>query len=225
MKKLISIIAALAIGASAFAIDLGVIGGFSFNSLTGTTTSGNTTTTTKYDMAYGGKVGAAIDIPVAKILSVQPEILFHFNNGGSSSSEISAFGLKASGTTVYSFNSIEFPVLAKANLNIGSGTLSALVGPTFNILIGEITTTVTSKNNIINNTSKTESKNTSFDDANWNTFVVGLEAGAEYSFKAGPGKLAIGCVVDFDFGDIAKSDNVTLTRFAITPQLTYYFGL
>ena len=164
-----------------------------------------------------------MDIPLTKLLSLQPEAIFHLNNGGSSSSSISAFGLTASGKTTYSFNSIEFPVLAKANLSIGSGTLSALVGPTFNLFIGDITTTTTTKSNFSNSTSE-DKTTTSYEDANWNTFVVGLEAGAEFAFKAGPGKLAIGCVVDFDFGDIAKSDNVTLTRFAITPQVTYYFG-
>lgn len=223
MKKIIGIVAALAIGASAFAIDLGVVGGVSFNSMTGTVTNGNSSSTAKYDNVIGARFGAVLDLPLTKLLSIQPEAIFHLNNGGSSSSSISAFGLTASGKTTYSFNSIEFPVLVKANLGIGSGTLSALVGPTFNILIGDIKTTTTSTNNVTNSTSETKST-TTYNDANWNTFVVGLEAGAEFAFRAGPGKLAIGCVVDFDFGDIAKSDNVTLTRFAITPQATYYFG-
>ena len=42
MKKLIGIVAALVIGACAFAIDLGVVGGLSFNSLNGSVTYDNT---------------------------------------------------------------------------------------------------------------------------------------------------------------------------------------
>lgn len=224
MKKLIATAAALILGASAFAIDLGIVGGLSFNSMTGTVKSGDSTSKTEYDNIIGGKIGAVIDIPAMKVLSIQPEVIFHFNNGGSSSASLNLFGLTAAGKTKYSFNSIEFPILVKGSLSIGKGKLSGLIGPTFNLLIGDITTTVTTTNNITNKTT-TDSSSTSYEDADWNNFVVGAEIGLEYQFKAGSGSLAIGCSADLDFGDIAKNEKVTMTRFAVTPQVTYYFGL
>ncbi|MCR4734350.1 MAG: PorT family protein [Treponema sp.] len=222
MKKLIGIVAALVIGSSAFAIDLGLVGGLSINSMTGTSTSGDTTTTLEYDSIIGGKIGAAVEIPVVKVLSIQPEVLFHFNNGGSNTSSFTILGTTTTTTTKYSFNSIEFPILAKTGLSIGPGKLSVLVGPSFTFLIGNIN--YESQTTSGNSTSKS-TDTLSFGDADWNTFVFGLDAGLEYAFKLGKGKLGIGCMFDIDLTDIAKSDDATLKCFAITPQVTYMFGL
>ena len=218
MKKLIAMIASLAIGSSVFAIELGAVGGLSFNNMKVESSS----KTTQFSNVIGGKFGAAVEIPLLDVLSVQPEVLFHLNNGGYTDNSFTILGVTTKQKVTVTFNTIEFPVLAKANLKIGSGKLSALVGPTFNILIGEETSKIETTTG---NTTENDTTNNSYDDLDWNTFVVGLEIGAEYSFKAGPGSLAIGCMVDFDLGDIAKSDDYKRTRFAITPQLTYFFGL
>lgn len=225
MKKLIGILAALTICASAFSLDLAVVGGPSINSLNGSISNNGTSYNISPDkVIWGGRIGAALEIPLGKLLAIQPEAIFHFNNGGEYTWSYTLLSQTVSNSRQQKFLSFDIPVLVKANLTLGDGTLSALVGPTFNFLFGNISTESTTKTSGLSNTTNTTNSELSFEDANWNTFVMGLEVGAEYTLKFGGGRLGVGCVVDFDLGDLDKDDNSSMKRFAITPQVTYYFG-
>ena len=140
MKKIFFLIICLLIVTSLFALDITFGGAIGF---VGTFNNGSDWEDGLNEMngtnsfLPGFELGAFWDIAINEYFSVQPEInylLIRFGAKGNRDNSGYYEDLEYS----YSMSMLEIPILAKFNLPIGKGKLSLLIGPSFQILLGNI---------------------------------------------------------------------------------------
>lgn len=215
MKRIITFLAILLLmgfTASAISFSAGITGSLGGNGSSIEYTGSNSTTVVDTNMIFCAEIGAVANFSLNTHFSIQPEFIYHFNNGHA----IETSAQKS----ITKYNTIEIPILCKYQFPINKGNIGLLLGPTLNFILSYIEV---ENNNI--STSATYTSLSSAEDCNFNIFLFGFAAGIEYAFPLGPGDLAIGCRYEHDFLNLSTLDNESVFRsgFLITASYLYKF--
>ena len=138
------------------------------------------------DSRFGFAFGAAVEIGISEMFSIQPEVLY------------SQHGFKFSETLLdetidfnFNHNYLQIPILAKVKFGGDPVGFHVAVGPHIGFGIGDVKSEATFMG-------ETEEDTSSWEDAGFKTLDFGITGGAGVSFAAGPGSLGID--VRYQFG-------------------------
>lgn len=159
-----------------------------------------------FDFIPGFSFGGTAQMSFNEVTALETKVLFHNGNGFSY--------IQASGKAKASFWTIDVPLLLKltfAGIDTIPGRFTMFAGPTFNFHIGSVEESLGGIMKAYNSNSP-----------ELNPFVLGLEAGCEYSFSKENGFLA-GLSVNCDLTNFASDTDVKANRISIMPYFGYKF--
>lgn len=178
-----------------------------------------------YKFQFAGKVGAIFGIQFTDVFAFEPEVMVHFGNGESWNQD-EGDGINYKGKR--SFTTIEFPLMLKVKLGMGSGYLAFAAGPTLNFAVGDVTTKgITTGPDYFDEFEETNT----FAYHLLKSFTVGISLGAEYGLPLGPGHLIFGARWELDLSNMADNSDVedgvkiVTRRMAIMPSVAYMINL
>lgn len=169
---------------------------------------------------FSGSIGGVLGIQFTEMFALEPEVMFHFGNGYSVEDELAGKTLKNS----FNWTTLEIPVMFKAKFAVGDGHFAVAVGPQFNFLLGDI-------NLKAEYDGDTGTDSISADDADINTFTLGIGAGVEYGLPVGPGDLVFGIRWQMDLTNVSKNTDVPddfkseFRNMAVLPSVAYMIKL